>query len=172
LDVVKKNGWCAGQAKIADHAGLEVLLLFVFCSQGVTDVAKAGGASVLLAATIETAHSEPLLSGLCTQRWFGVLERLLLKPGGSQGSDPATHNIATHEKVAVVLQKLSKFPVARPFFDKGPIRRVLRNLLQMYADHVFLCLNLRSALANTDPHSPTQADGFDTAADTAQSPPG
>jgi hypothetical protein len=141
-----------GQGLLLQYQALEVLLSSVFGAGGVASVVVRKAVDVLLATTVESEHTAALLAELCTHEWFGVLAGLmgsiLVTASGAAMDEHITPDVSMVEKVAVVLQKLSKIKAAAPLFAKVGLLNTIRTLLHHHKAHIFLCMNLSSALSN------------------------
>ncbi|KAF6020378.1 CCDC138 [Bugula neritina] len=100
---------------------------------------------------VETAVLQPFLAFCSTEAWFRAVSMVLKIP---------SLDIKQHEKLSVILQKLSKIRDNRKYFDQFSLKSLIRDLLQSTPSHEnnsFLVLNLKSVLFNLG--SPTTLAG-------------
>ena len=94
-----------GKQLFHTYRGTAVLLRYF---QSPTHAFVSCAADAYLTLTIDSPHAEAFLADCATEEWVRAAVVVLDSPGGAKDSDAAGHDVTTKEKVAVVLQKLSK----------------------------------------------------------------
>lgn len=144
LDILRCDIMCEdGQEIFYKCRGLDILLPLVSARPHLSRIAD-----ILLAVTTDSALAPGFLLELCVAEWFSVLFLSFGGPPGQRQSREST-DLDLIEKLAVVLQKLSKIGKSRVYFAKHGAGTMIREMLERYgADRPFLALNLRSIIVN------------------------
>ena len=104
--------------------------------------ATVGGCiSVLLCATTECPVAQTLLTQLCTDTWLRAFRVMLV-------NKVSPCETSVKEKVAVLLQKISKLKTAKAMFERAAVRSAVMDALQGQSAESFYAMNLRSVLLN------------------------